>query len=169
VPYRPIARQLLGINTFPRKQTRTRIGRLLLSNRSVNTPKIIRDHRRRCFYWGPPQGYITGSSKVAVSCQKLRKFSWRIVHFSDLSRIVSSSGDGSLRWLRRTGKIGIRLCKEDFMCDLKLQWDGYKSVARIRLMKTENPSACVTVNCRVCRSAIALYCLLSRVAWKRCQ
>jgi hypothetical protein len=33
------------------------------------------------------------------------------------------------------------------------------SVARIRLVKNENPSVCVTVNCEVCRSAIALYYL----------
>jgi hypothetical protein len=31
-----------------------------------------------------------------------------------------------------------------------------KSVARIRLLKTENSSACLTVNCKVCRLAIAL-------------
>jgi hypothetical protein len=42
------------------------------------------------------------------------------------------------------------------MCDLKLQWDCYESVARIRLVKTEDPSACVTVNCKVCRPAMAL-------------
>jgi hypothetical protein len=57
---------------------------------------------------------------------------------------------------RRNGKEGIRLCRKDFMCDLKWQWDCYISVAGIRLVKTENPSACVTVNCKVCRIAIAL-------------
>jgi hypothetical protein len=32
-----------------------------------------------------------------------------------------------------------------------------KSVARIRLVKIKDPSVCVTMNCEVCRSAIALY------------
>jgi hypothetical protein len=31
-----------------------------------------------------------------------------------------------------------------------------KSVARTRLVKTENPSVCVTMNCKLCRSGIAL-------------
>jgi hypothetical protein len=34
--------------------------------------------------------------------------------------------------------------------------DCYKSVARIRIVKTDNRSACVTVNCKMCKSAIAL-------------
>jgi hypothetical protein len=33
------------------------------------------------------------------------------------------------------------------------------SVARIRLVKAENPSMCVTVNWKVCRIAIGFYCL----------
>jgi hypothetical protein len=35
-----------------------------------------------------------------------------------------------------------------------------KSIARIQLMKTGNTSICVTVNCKVCRLAIALYPLV---------
>jgi hypothetical protein len=42
------------------------------------------------------------------------------------------------------------------MCDLKSQCGSFKSVARIRLLKTENLSACVTVNCKACRISIAL-------------
>jgi glucose-6-phosphate dehydrogenase assembly protein OpcA len=33
---------------------------------------------------------------------------------------------------------------------------SYKSVARIRLVMTENPTACVTVNCKVWILAVAL-------------
>jgi hypothetical protein len=42
------------------------------------------------------------------------------------------------------------------MCDLKWQLDCYKFVARIRPVNTESPITCVTVKCKVCRSAVAL-------------
>jgi hypothetical protein len=74
-----------SVNTFPREPTRATIGRLLLCNGSVNMPKTIQDNRRRCFPWGPSRDCITRSSKGAVSCcQKLREFSWRRVHLSQL-------------------------------------------------------------------------------------
>jgi hypothetical protein len=38
-----------------------------------------------------------------------------------------------------------------------------KSVARIRLVKTEDTSMFAAVNCKVCRSTIALYYLQLRV------
>jgi hypothetical protein len=34
-----------------------------------------------------------------------------------------------------------------------------KSVARLRLVKAENSTVCITVNSEVCRSAIAMYYL----------
>jgi hypothetical protein len=34
-----------------------------------------------------------------------------------------------------------------------------RSVARRRLVKTEKPSACATVECKACKSVVALYCL----------
>jgi hypothetical protein len=144
-----------SVNTFPREPTPTTIVRLLLNNGSVNTPKTIRNNRKRCFLWGTPRRYITGSSKRAVSCQKLREFSWRTV---DLSELLLRTGS-SRRWLRRNDKELIRLWKEDFMCNLKSQWHGYNSVARVWLVKTENRSACLIVNCKMRSSAIALYCL----------
>jgi hypothetical protein len=47
------------------------------------------------------------------------------------------------------------------MYDLKLQLDGYKPVAGIRLAKTENPSACAAVNWKVYKLAIELCYLYS--------
>jgi hypothetical protein len=141
-----------SVNTFSRQQRRAIIGRLLLRKESVNTPKTIRDNRRLRFPWGPPRGYITRSSKGTVRrCQKLREFSWTKVHLRELlPRTGSSSGDGSRRWLRQNDKKWIRLCKEHFICYCKLQEDGCKSVASIRLVKTQNPSECVLVKSKGC-------------------
>jgi hypothetical protein len=139
-----------SVNTFPREPTRATKGRLLLGSGSINTPKTIRDNRRRCFLWGPFQGCVT-----RIPREQLIVRSWEssvVKNWVEFWRWQSKASEDN-------GKEGISLWKEDFVCDLKWQWNCYKSVARIRLVKTENPSACVTVNCKLCRSAIALYCL----------
>jgi hypothetical protein len=43
-----------------------------------------------------------------------------------------------------------------------------RSVARRRLVETGNPSACAVVNWKVCKSAIALYCLYLSVIKREC-
>jgi hypothetical protein len=113
----PIARQRVGKH-IPVTQAHT-TGRLLQSNGTVNTLSTTED------------GVFRGVGPEAIQRE------------SDAAgmRTGSSSGDASRSWLRRNGKKRIRVWQEDFRCDLKLQWDYEKSVARIRLVKTENPSA----------------------------
>jgi hypothetical protein len=48
-------------------------------------------------------------------------------------------------------------CEKKTLCVLLWQWDCYKSVARIRLVKTKNTNVRVNVNCKLCTSAIAFY------------
>jgi hypothetical protein len=38
--------------------------------------------------------------------------------------------------IENNGDKGIWLCKEDFLCDLKLEWECYLSVARKRLVES---------------------------------
>jgi hypothetical protein len=73
-----------------------------------------------------------------------------LVEFRDARLLVyfGSRGIELSRQLQNNGKKEIRRYKEDLMCDV--------AVARIRLVKTEHPSACATVNCKVCRIALAL-------------
>jgi hypothetical protein len=82
----------------------------------------------------------------------------------------SSVEEGFFSCCRELGRVLEMAAQDDWeemarneLDTAKLQWDGYISVARLRLLKIENPSACVMVNCKVCKSAIALYCLWSRV------
>jgi hypothetical protein len=67
VTHRPIDRQRLGKHILA-EPTLATIGRLLLENGSVNTPKTIWDNRRRRFPWSPPRGYVTSRFEGAVSC-----------------------------------------------------------------------------------------------------
>jgi hypothetical protein len=147
----PIARQRLGkhASTIERLFSMWSAPRPLLCNGAVNTPKTIRDNRRLF-----SMGSVQSSYK--------EEFNWAIEKRLD-SRVSGRQPAGLWAWeqrnwiesslrnwqLQNNGKKGIGLRKEDFMCDLKLQWDFYKYVAWLRLVKTENPSACVAVNCEV--------------------
>jgi hypothetical protein len=139
--------------------------RPLLCNGAVNTLKTIRDNWRRCF----PCKVVV--KKNSIGQQSVQSRVSRRQPAGTWAWEQRNWTESSLRnWqLQNIGKKGIRLWKEDFMYDSKWQWDCYKSVARIRLVKTEYPSACVMVNCKVCRSAIALYCLQFWVLCIKCR
>jgi hypothetical protein len=74
-----------------------------------------------------------------------------LVEFREASLAGYELGAEELNWVesleltswQNNGNKGIRLWKEDFICDLKLQWDCYKFVVRIQLVKSENISVCV--------------------------
>jgi hypothetical protein len=141
--------QLLGndsVNTCPRLFYAWSAPRPLLCNGVVNTPKTIRDNKRRCFPWGP---WKTITKKNSIAQHKVK------------SRVPRRQPAGIWAWEQRiwigsyriTARGGIGGAKE-----ISCVPDCYKSVARIRQVKTENPSACVTVNGKVCIPAMALYC-----------
>jgi hypothetical protein len=86
---------------MPATYAHAAIGRPLLGKGSVNTPKIIRDNRSWCLPWGPPQGYTTKSSKVAVSCcQKLREFIW-VCCFQEFGTVLEMVVEGDWEEMQR--------------------------------------------------------------------
>jgi hypothetical protein len=130
---------LLGndsVSTFLWEPTRATVERLLLGNGSVNTPKTIRDNRRRCFPWGPPRGYITGSSKGPVNYQKLREFSWRRVHLSQIcqefGQVLELAVEDDWEEMARTE---VDYAKKTSYA-LQLQWDWYHYYVEIRCQDT---------------------------------
>jgi hypothetical protein len=144
----PIARQRLRkhASTIERLFYTWFAPRPLLCNGVLNKPKTIWDNRRRRFPRGPCEVVVKKNS-----IEQHREKNW--VSRRQPARIWAWNWtESSLRnWqLQSNNKKEIRWRKEDFMYDLKWQWDCYKSVAKIRLAKTENPGECVTVNGKVC-------------------
>jgi hypothetical protein len=95
------------------------------------------------------------------------EFSWKeLVEFRDASLPVYEPGSSGIE-LSPVFGIGSRriMARKEFGCEKKtscvisIYSETYKSVARIRLVKTEKPNVCATMNCKVCRSEIALYYL----------
>jgi hypothetical protein len=115
--------------------------------------------QRRCKHAFPKNREAVFSAWSVQSSYK-EDFSWE-----EDSRVSRRQAAGIWAWEENNGKKWIRLWKEDFVCELKWQWDSYKSAARIRLVKTENPIVCVTENFKACRSAIAL-CAVYKVSMK---
>jgi hypothetical protein len=62
---------------------------------------------------------------------ELREDKWE-----EMAIAAENWGSQQSKAIENNGKKGIRLCKEDFMCDLKLQWDFYESVGRTRLVES---------------------------------
>jgi hypothetical protein len=136
----PISRQRLG-KRIPATHVHATIGLILLSNGLCNRGS-------RVFYVVSTTHSDTWYVFSVVPCRVyIREPVWRNTsikkmgiqqHTTEYTTVVKSS--------LGIGKKRIRRWQEDFTCDLKLQWDCDKSVARIPLVETENHNVCVTVN-----------------------
>jgi hypothetical protein len=109
---------------------------------------------------------LLGHITRAVSCQ----VQWERNSSGGITR-TERSGTRSTEEYRR-------LACDNLKCDCKILcvicvviWvlvSVLRSVARRRLVEAESPSACATVNCKVCRSAIDLYYLYFSVIKREC-
>jgi hypothetical protein len=116
---------------------------------SVNTFQ----QQKLCFLYGRCGGYIT----------RIMYQHNRFQFLSDSDKVESPGGLSSWAYKDENGACDLKTL---IMYNIWSVWlsetvlaSVLRSVTRRRLVKTENPSACATVKWKVCKSAIALYCL----------
>jgi hypothetical protein len=151
VTYRPIARQRLGkhIRAGANAHTHwTSNVRQRISKQAYLTVEAVFSS------WSVQSGHNEVLSRI-----KWNEVKWR-VELRDASLPGYELGS---RGNELNRVFGIRCCRirarKELGCEKKWQWNCYKSVTRIRLVKTKNPSACATEKCKIRTSVIALYCL----------
>jgi hypothetical protein len=93
--------------------------------------------------------------------KKRKRRSFKAVEFRDTSLPVYELGSRVVElrhqnyWVRFSGIESVAVKRRLYVC-CSYRETVMKSVARIRLLKTENPSLYATVNWKVCRSEVAL-------------
>jgi hypothetical protein len=142
------------VNTFPRKWIHATIEEL-------------------CFLCGPCWGVIKRTKKIVWGSWVSRRQPARILTWEQINWIAELRHQNY--WVQFSWKLKVRLWREDFMCavlqsylECVIQWDYYSSCVKIRCQETASGDCNrlrtlvgVTVNCKVWKSAIALYYELS--------
>jgi hypothetical protein len=141
-------------NTFPQKPTHATVGHRLLGNGSENK---FSQQQRGCVLRGPCWGVTMGQrrsfgSVVRSSESSVGKLFVWVRCYQELGRVLVMAVEGDWEEIATKGSGG----EKTTSCVVCSDSESYKSVAWIRLVKTENHSERVTVNCKVCKSAIAL-------------
>jgi hypothetical protein len=147
VLYRHIPRQRLGENIPVEAYAPNNMSSI--ARQRIIKQAFLTNNEAVLSAWSLPMGYKGAKMVVWVTCQKFREFSWRIIHLcQSFSSIGLGSGDDSRNdWQEMARKESD--CERKTSCVNWIDGDGYKSVVKIRLMKTEKSCACVTVNCEV--------------------
>jgi hypothetical protein len=146
--YRPTARQRLGKHTPAETNTRnnrTPIARQRISKHMSLTIEAVFSA------WSVQSGYKEGFSWEKIVVRSWDSSAEDEFIWVSCCRVLATAVEDDWEEMTRN-----ELDSAKKTSCVKSQWDCYISVVRIRLLKTENPSACVSENCKVCKSAIAL-------------
>jgi hypothetical protein len=114
----------------------------------------------------------TNCVKTSIKTWDKRDKSWRQHHDPDRCAavfIVSFVSTVLLSLHHVTDIVSLTVtCLDICRCAAYLIVSVLRSVARIRLVKTRNPSGRAAVKCKLCKSGVVLYCLYLSVIRRSC-
>jgi hypothetical protein len=124
----------------------------LLGNGSVTTFPWKQMHatiEEWCFLWSAARHCITRLCSGVLCGSIMRLYNEDLMQLeSELSWVLDLAVAAENWDSQQSRRLRIMAwkeldCAKKTSCVLQWQWDCYKSIARIRLVKTENPSVCV--------------------------